>query len=88
MSTARKIIDWRRQHPESLAQSLGDLPDGRYVLVPESEVATELSADEAERLELAALDAGIDEADAGATIAWSEVRGAMDALIARASRDR
>ena len=88
MSTARKIIDWRRQHPEHLAQSLGDLPDGRYVLVPETAAATELSADDAERLELAALHAGIDEADSGATNAWSDVRGAMNAMNARASRDR
>ncbi len=88
MSSARKIIDWRRQHPENLAESLGDLPDGRYVLVPESEVAAQLSVDDAERLELEALQAGIDQAEAGATIAWTDVRRAMDAMIARASGAR
>ena len=86
MSTARKIIDWHHDDVGGLAQSLKDLPDGRYVLVPESEFATELSPGDAEQVEFDALMAGIAEAEAGEMVDWSEVRAKLDAMIAGASR--
>lgn len=62
ISRARKVIDWHKQRGADLARELADLPEGRYVLVPENELAAddELSAEEADGLieALASLDRG------------------------------
>ncbi len=62
MSTARKVIDWHRQGGSDLARDLEDLPEGRYVLVPETELAAddELSPEQEDGLleALASLDRG------------------------------
>jgi excisionase family DNA binding protein len=41
MSTARKVLDWHQQDVAELARALRDLPAGRYVLVPETELTGE-----------------------------------------------
>jgi hypothetical protein len=62
MRTARKMIDWRNQSGDELARQLVGLPEGRYVLVPENELAAgeALTPDEEDGLidALASLDRG------------------------------
>ncbi len=88
MSTARQILDWQGQEASELARTLADLPRGRYVLVPEDELAmddVELSPDD----ESAAED-GLDDIERGATLPWDQARTGLVATIAaaRASRGR
>ena len=89
MSTARQVIDWNGQEAADLARELANLPRGRYVLVPESELAMddddELSPDD----ELAAEEA-LEEIEKGATVPWDRARAELVATIetARASRVR
>ncbi len=77
MTAARKVIEWRHQDPSALVRALEDLPEGRYVLVPEGEVAAE--AEEAE-----AIQAGIEEAERGELVDWSQVREQIDGITALA----
>jgi predicted transcriptional regulator len=79
MTAARKVLDWKPEDPASVARELRDLPAGRYVLVPEHEVDED---------EAAAIQAGIDEAERGDLVEWTDVRQRLDALIASARERR
>ena len=81
MTAARRVIDWRGQDAAAVARELRELPEGRYVLVPETELAD--VTDEA-----AEIQAGIDEADRGELVDWSDARDRLDGVIAAARRDR
>jgi hypothetical protein len=52
MVTARKVIDWHHQGGDELARELRELPEGRYLLVPENELHgdRELTSDEEDGL--------------------------------------
>lgn len=55
-------------------------------IVPEPQLEPTMSAEDADRVELHALDRGIEEADSGATVDWLHVRATIDVMIARARR--
>ena len=84
MSSARKVIDWHGQDAAELAHELAALPRGRYVLVPESELAQHEISPEDE----AAVEEGLDDVDRGDTVPWEEVRAELEAAVTAARAGR
>jgi predicted transcriptional regulator len=87
MGTARRVLDWHKQNTAELARQLEDLPEGRYVLVPENELEADRDDDLSPEDE-AAIEEGLDAIDRGETVAWEQVRAEMDAMIAAARTGR
>jgi predicted transcriptional regulator len=87
MSTALKILDWHHQGGDEIAQQLQELPEGRYALIPETEVEEEQDlSPEDER----AIEEGLEEFERGDTVPWERVRAQGRAIIeaARAAKTR
>jgi ABC-type branched-subunit amino acid transport system ATPase component len=81
MSTARKILDWHKQGSEQLAQQLQDLPEGRYVLLPENETLAQEEELVLTDEQLAGLAHAFEQADRGETLAATEVYARIDARL-------
>ena len=78
MSTAREVIDWHKQGGSDLARDLEDLPEGRYVLVPENELAAD---DDLSPEQEAGLVEALASLDRGEGVPASQVLAEMRARI-------